>query len=159
MIPGSISRTSVRVTLLPIRRLVKDLTAQVWEPLTAGPLTDHQSRAQAPTTQLCALQEEKRMLWSHWIASDKFSFLSLKNNFLIKFYHGTGPGKSLGRTKLIYQNSYVRETGALYLNGGQCLLSDSPSPVLSAYMGILASGGGYNYLPYFTDGTTELKRG
>lgn len=43
------------VTLLTIWRLIKNFAAQIWEPFTTGPLTHHQSRPQASTTQLSTL--------------------------------------------------------------------------------------------------------
>lgn len=53
--PRSILWASVCVALFTVRRFVEDFTTQIWEAVTVGPLTDHQSCPHASTTQLGTL--------------------------------------------------------------------------------------------------------
>lgn len=53
--PCSILWARLCVALLTVWRLVKNFTAQIWEPVTVGTLTDHQSCPHASTTQLRTL--------------------------------------------------------------------------------------------------------
>lgn len=53
--PSRVLRTSLGVTLLSIRRLIENFTAQIWKPFPAGPLTDHKPCSQASATELRTL--------------------------------------------------------------------------------------------------------
>lgn len=96
--PSRVLRTSLGVTLLSIRRLIENFTAQIWKPFPAGPLTDHKPCSQASATELRTLEEGngRQQLFCQEI------FFSCKKNVLAGLYDGIRPARSGCRMKPIY---------------------------------------------------------
>lgn len=55
--PGGGAGTGLQIALLHVRRLVQDVTVVVIQPLSVGPLTDHQACPPPSTTSLGALMD------------------------------------------------------------------------------------------------------
>lgn len=92
--PRSILWTSVCVALFTVWRLVKNFTAQIWEPVAVGPLTDHQSCPHASTTPLGTLEEGQRTRQLFCVNSTWQILFPRRKLFLATLCYAVGQPKS-----------------------------------------------------------------